>query len=78
MFIISDPAVAKWVGGRVPGPDGWQDFSGQNVKDLSSFFSFCGFFSPFVLAKHIYRVVVMTGHPSLVCNVAKDQSSCPV
>lgn len=79
MFIISGPAVAKWVDGRVPGLSGWQDFSGQNVKDLSFFFSFCGFvFSSFVLAKHIYKVVVMTGYPSLVCNIAKDLSSCPV
>lgn len=31
----------------------------------------------FVLAKHMYRVVIMS-HPSSVCNIAKDQSSCPV
>ena len=49
MFIISGPAVAKWVGGRIPGSDGWQDFSGQNVKDLSFFFSFCVFFFFFCL-----------------------------
>ena len=50
MFIISGPAVAKWVGGRIPGSDGWQDFSGQNVKDLSFFFSFCVFFFFFVFS----------------------------
>ena len=52
MFIISGPAVAKWVGGRIPGSDGWQDFSGQNVKDLSFFFSFCGFFFFFFCLQH--------------------------
>ena len=81
MFIISGPVVAKWVGGRIPGSDGWQDFSGQNVKDLSLFFSFCGFFFFFLssaLAKHIYKVVTMTGHQSSVCNIAKGQSTCPV
>lgn len=76
MFIISGPIVAKWEGGRIPGSDGWQAFSGQNVKDLFFFSSFCGFCSPLALAKYIYGVVVLTGHQSSVCNIAKDQSSC--
>lgn len=46
MLIISGPRVAKWVGGRVPALDGWQDFSGQNVKERFFFFSFSGFLFP--------------------------------
>ena len=34
------------------------------------------FFLSSALAKHIYKVVIMTGHQSSVCNIAKGQSSC--
>lgn len=79
--LCSSFLVQQWPSGWVAEFQVLMDDKTSVAKMLKTFaFSspFVGFFSPLVLAKHTYRVVVMTGRLSSVCNMAKDQSSYPV